>query len=345
VTHTTGPRHELDPARVERWLVDAVDPTVVGITVVPLAGGYSNGAWQITAETADGPRDLVLKAPRPPSIVHRFDPNREATALDALGRRGAPVPRVRAISRDDAIADGPCFVMDRVPGRSVDDTVPAGYHSPGWFRDADPESRRAIWESFHDRLAELHATDVDGLDVLRHGDDGMRGVLHYWRDAILDVVHAEQAPRQLAALDWLTEHLPTGADDAPAACMGDARLVNGIVERDRVNALVDFEVVYLGNPAADLAYSLFLDQNHRAGSDAPLDDLPDAEDTWTRWGGATGRATTDRGYWTAFGATIIVVTATRAIVQWGGPDAAANYTEQQNALIDAWEAAIAGACR
>ena len=36
---------------------------------------------------------------------------------------------------------------------------------------------------------------------------------------------------------------------------------------------------------------------------------------------------------------------TRAIVQWGGPDAAANFTEQQNALIDAWEATIEEACR
>ena len=170
-------------------------------------------------------------------------------------------------------------------------------------------------------------------------------MLRYWRDAILDVVHPEQAPRQLAALDWLTEHLPAGADDAPAACMGDAWLVNGIAEHDRVQALVDFEVVYLGNPAADLAYSLFLDQNHRAGSDAPLDDLPSADETWRRWGAATGRPTADRGDWTVFGATIIVVTATRVIVQWGGPDAAARYTEQQNALIYVWEAAIEGACR
>ena len=39
VTHTTGPRHELDPNRVERWLVETVDPTIAGVTVVPLAGG------------------------------------------------------------------------------------------------------------------------------------------------------------------------------------------------------------------------------------------------------------------------------------------------------------------
>jgi aminoglycoside phosphotransferase (APT) family kinase protein len=127
--------------------------------------------------------------------------------------------------------------------------------------------------------------------------------------------------------------------------MGDARLVNGIVEQDRVTALVDFEVVYLGNPLADLAYSLFLDRRHRDTSAHEPLGLPSAEETWLRWGAATGRPTADREYWTAFGATIIVVTATRAIVQWGGPDAAANYTEQQNALIDAWEAAIEGACR
>ena len=235
--------------------------------------------------------------------------------------------------------------MDRIPGRSVDDTVPGGYHSAGWFRDADPRTRRAIWESFHDRLAELHATDVAGLDALRHGDDGLRGVLRYWRDAILDVVHPEQAPRQLAALDWLTEHLPAGADDAPAACMGDARLVNGIVEHDRVNALVDFEVVYLGNPAADLAYSLFLDQNHRAGSRRT--DRRPAE----RGGDVAAMGRRHRALRPPTAATgpcsgrrSSCVTATRAIVQWGGPEAAANFTEAQNALIPPWEAAIEGAC-
>ena len=235
--------------------------------------------------------------------------------------------------------------MDRVPGRSVDDTVPAGYHSPGWFRDAEPESRRAIWESFHDRLAELHATDVDGIDALRHGDDGLRGVLRYWRDAVLDVVQPEQAPRQLAALEWLTEHLPAGADDAPTVCMGDARLVNGIVEQDQVTGARRLRGRVPREPAADLAYSLFLDRRHRDTSAHDPLGLPSADETWQRWGAATGRPTADRDYWTAFGATIIVVTATRAIVQWGGPDAAANFTEQQNTLIDAWEAAIEGACR
>ena len=178
------------------------------------------------------------------------------------------------------------------------------------------------------------------------GDDGLRGVLRYWRDAILDVVQPEQAPRQLAALEWLTEHLPAGADDAPAACMGDARLVNGIVEHDRGEGARRLRGrVPRESRRRPRLQPVPRPPNHRAGSDAPLDDLPSAEETWRRWGAATGRPTADRGYWTVFGATIIVVTATRAIVQWGGPDAAANYTEQQNALIDAWEAAIEGACR
>ena len=45
----------------------------------------------------------------------------------------------------------------------------------------------------------------------------------------------------------------------------------------------------------------------------------------------------DRDYWTAFGAMVIVVTATRAMVQWGlaGPN-----LESDNPLVGAWEAVV-----
>ena len=54
--------------------------------------------------------------------------------------------------------------------------------------------------------------------------------------------------------------------------MGDARLVNAIVDGADVAALVDFEVAYVGNPIGDIGYSLFLERSH--GHTAPLPGLP-----------------------------------------------------------------------
>ncbi len=80
-----------------------------------------------------------------------------------LGRLGAPVPAVLAIDAGTRAVGRPCFVMEYVEGHSVPDVVPGGYHGPGWFRDADPRTQRAIWDSFHDALGAVHRVDPTSL--------------------------------------------------------------------------------------------------------------------------------------------------------------------------------------
>ena len=197
--------------------------------------------------------------------------------------------------------------MEWVEGRSVPDAWPNAYHD-GWFLDAGADTQRAVWDSFHDALAAVHRVDLDAVATAYDGPRGAVAVLDYWREALLDLVEPSAAPRHLAVFDWLAANIPPSADAPPALCMGDARLVNAIVDAAEVAALVDFEVAYVGNPTADVAYSLFLERSH--GHTAPLPGLPSEEETWARWSAATGRELVDLDYWMAFGATIIVVTAT-----------------------------------
>jgi aminoglycoside phosphotransferase (APT) family kinase protein len=326
VTATDAP----DPHILRDWLADALGRSVRDVAVELLPAGYANGAWRLDVETDDGMQRMVLKAPRQPSVVHALDPCREARVVDALGRAGAPVPGV--LARDDGtrVMGRPCFVMEWIDGRSVPDDFPATYHGEGWFRDADAASRRAVWDSFHDALAALHRVGADAVVDAYGGPAGPKDVLAYWRAALLDVVEPSQAPRHLAVFDRLADTMPPSADAPLAVCMGDARLVNGIVVGDAVRALVDFEVVYLGNPIADIGYSLFLERGHRAGD--PLPGIPSEEETWARWSAATGRPLVDLGYWTAFGATVIVVTAARATAIWAG-----SFSEDGAGLLPAWE--------
>jgi aminoglycoside phosphotransferase (APT) family kinase protein len=326
-----------DAEVLRAWLRDALGCAVTRVVVDQLPGGYANGAWGLDVTVADDVRRMVLKAPRSPSVVYRLDPCREPRVVAGLGRLGAPVPAVLAIDTGTRAMGRPCFVMDFVDGRSVPDGAPAGYHGPGWFRDADASAQRAIWDSFHDALAALHRIDPALLADEYDGPSGPVDVLGYWRDALLDVVTAEQAPRQLAVFDWLDANIPPSAEEPPALCMGDARLVNGVVSGSDVRALVDFEVAYVGNPTADVAYNLFLDRSQRAHDDAPLPGLPPEEETWARWSRATGRALVDLDYWMAFGAAVIVVTATRAMVQWGLVDP---FVEAVNTLVPAWESVV-----
>jgi aminoglycoside phosphotransferase (APT) family kinase protein len=332
---------QLDPERLRSWLADEVDPSVAAVTVRRMAAGHSSGAWRVDTTIAGQPRAMVLKAPGLPSVVHQRDAAREGLIVDALHRFGAPVPAVLAIDPGSQAVGRPCFVMELVDGRAVADTSPGGYHDDPDLQAAGAHAQGAVWESFHDALAALHSIDAREVPAARVGEGGTAAVLAYWREALLDEVPADAAPRQLALLDWLETNIPPGADDSPAVCLGDARLVNGLLSGTEIRALVDFEVAYVGNPAADVGYSLFFDGLHQRGADVPLA-LPSPEATWGRWSRATGRPLDHCEYWTAFGATILCVTASRAMVQWG---LSTGSLESDNPVVADWESAAERAAR
>jgi len=327
---------EVEP-RLAAWLAEHLRTPIAAVALTRLDGGHSSGAWRVdvTSERAIGP--LVLKAPDEPSVVHRRDVCREARLMDELSRMGAPIPAVVAIDSGAEAVGRPCFLMELVDGRSIQDTAPGSHHADPVLGAASETTQRAVWESFHDALAAVHRIDPTEVSAaVVHGPNGLRDVIAYWREALLERVPSG-APRQQDLLDRMEALRPPDADDAPAVCMGDARLVNGIIVGDGVRALVDFEIAYIGNPAADIGYSLFMDSLARAGADDVLPGVPSADETWKRWGAATGRRTGDRAYWIAFGGMVLAITATRAMVQWGlaGPS-----IDDENPIVGAWAALV-----
>ncbi|MCA2244767.1 phosphotransferase family protein [Mycobacterium sp. WUMAC-067] len=324
-----------DIERLHDWLANEVDPSLGPLTVTKLGGGHSGGAWRVDSTLADASVSFVLKAPPVTGgMVFQADPCREARIMDAARRLGAPVPRIIAVDHGARVIGRPCFILEHVAGRSVADTTPDGYHGTGWFRDHSSDTQRLIWESFVDALGTLHKVDPSEFAESENLPRGCGAAIEYWRSSLLDAADAETVARQLAVLDWLQANIPVDADAAPAICMGDARLVNALVNGDSVQALVDFEVAYIGNPAADIGYGLFLDEMHRQNSDEPLPGVPSPEETWQRWSQRTGRPVSDCNYWTAFGVMVLCITATRAMVQWGlaGPS-----LEDTNPIVAEWE--------
>jgi len=322
--------------RLATWLDTVVDPNVSKVVVTRLAGGHSSGAWRldITADREVAP--LVLKAPGEVSPVYLRDATREARIMRDLGRHGAPVPTIHAVDDDgDRSIGRPCFVMDLVEGWAPADVPPGSYHSDPFLHGSSAEDQQAVWESFHDALAALHRVDPAHVPEASLGPAGMASVFAYWRASLLDAVPADGAPLQRALLEWLEANRPDGADDRPAPCMGDARLVNCLVGGTAVTGLVDFEIAYLGNPAADIGYSLFLDALSRSNAETPLAGIPTEDATWARWEAATDRsvAVADRVYWKAFGAMILAVTATRFMIQLGLP---AETIDADNPIAGRW---------
>jgi aminoglycoside phosphotransferase (APT) family kinase protein len=327
--------------RLTEWIADEVEPTTVAVEVTRLAGGHSSGAWRldVVADRNVGP--LLLKAPGEPSPVYLRDAAREARIVRDAGAAGAPVPTVHAIDDGSRSIGRPCFVMDFVPGWAPADAAPGSYHDDPHLRESPPAAQRAVWSSFHDALAALHRVDPAAVPAAALGRGGMAEVFSYWRASLLDVLPERSAPRQLALLDRIEADLPTGAGDRPAVCMGDSRMVNCIVVGTDVKVLFDFEIAYLGNPAADIGYSLFLDDSSRSGIATPLLGIPPEDETWARWEAATGRTVPegDRAYWKAFGAMILAITATRFMVQLGLP---IESLDADNPVVSRWEAMVEG---
>jgi aminoglycoside phosphotransferase (APT) family kinase protein len=138
-------------------------------------------------------------------------------------------------------------------------------------------------------------------------------MLDYWEASLLDAVERRDAAIQVRAIDWLRAKMPAGADDDPRPCMGDARMANLIEREGEVVALIDWELAYIGNPQGDVGYHLYLDSRYGTLAGGRLDGLPSPDETWRRWEQRSGIAVADPRYWTAYGALVIAITATRAL--------------------------------
>jgi aminoglycoside phosphotransferase (APT) family kinase protein len=310
---------------LERWLTEQYGAPVA-LTASATSSGAVNETRFLTVRAGGKTEDLVLKVMRPGSTVFSVEPSAERRIVAALHDAGAIVPPVRFFDESGDVLGMPFFIMARAPGRGVPDEGMLSYAGDGWFRDAAPELRRTLWHAFHDGLADLHRLPASILPLQPEGSP-FAAWLAYWRSALLDVAEEAAVPVQLAALHWLARHAPPDVDASPRVCMGDARLANAVFDEERLSALVDWELGHVGNPAADIGYSLFTDRVFSDAAGGRLSGLPSASATWERWSARTGLLIADTHFWEVHGAIVLTVTATRAIagmLKLGGSEQSVN---------------------
>ena len=294
--------------RLTDWLAAEVEPTTTAVAVTRLGGGHSSGAWRVdvTSEGDVGP--LVLKAPGEPSPVYRRDAAREARILDAT--RAPPVrpcpgssPSTRRERpRPTLLPDG---VRRRLGRRPT--CRPASYHSDPVLLGSSPAEQRGVWESFHDALAALHRVDPALVPDAALGPprDGVACSTTGGPRCSTSLPAAPAPPARAARLARDCTSRPAPPPRRRSAWATPVSSTASSAGRE-VEVLFDFEVAYLGNPAADVGYSLFLDRMQRAARRHPLTGIP----ARGRDLGALGRQhragpAADRGYWTAFGAMVL----------------------------------------
>src|SRR3989304_3134600 len=155
-----------------------------------------------------------------------------------------------------------------------------------------------MWWSGIDTLARIHALDwkSTGLSFLGEppvGTSATRQQLEYYKRFMDWAEDGEPQPTLRAALDWLNEH--DYARNRLALCWGDSRLPNVIYRDGRVVGVLDWEMAFLGDPEADLAWWLFMDWFASGGYGvARLDGRPGGGETGARDGGINKKGTNGR---------------------------------------------------
>ena len=163
---------------------------------------------------------------------------------------GSEVPVARALWMDatsDSIGS-PFFVTECVAGTADMSLL---------RRPADDPEARAIAVDLAAAAARLHQVDWRALGVDRFlpvvtADDAARAQVDYW-EAMFERQRLEPLPVLVFAFGWLHDHLPT--TDRVSIVHGDLRFGNLLYDGGRISALLDWEMVHLGDPVEDLAWA------------------------------------------------------------------------------------------
>ena len=264
----------------------------------PSETGFSSDTLMFDALWSDptGTHQEQMVARFKPSgftVFPTYDIARQFHVMRILGTRtDVPVPRMRWLEEDEAPLGAPFYVMDRVDGRVPTDNPP--YHVGGWLQDLAPAERAALWWSGLDAMARVHRLDWHelGFAFLDPADGQatpLEQQLREYDDYLSWGVDRARYPLLAKAQDWLHTHRP--AAETVALCWGDSRLGNQIFNGTTCAAVIDWEMVRLGDPVQDLAWWIALDRCFSEGLGVErLAGLPDRDATIARWEGHVGRA-------------------------------------------------------
>lgn len=309
---------------LEAWLrkqLPGATDVAIDALDVPQASGLSNLTILFDASwVQDGAlrtEQLVARvAPEGPAVFMQYDLGKEFRVMRALAEHTTvPVPRARWVEEDPSVLGAPFLIMDRAAGQIPSDDPP--FTAGGWVLDLTDAQQAQLVDNSLRVLAGIHDADwrALGLDFLLPADGGdpFDADLDLWERVFDWARDGDVNPTVEAGLRWLEEHRPD-EDREPVLNWGDARVGNMMFGEDlTVNAVLDWEMVTLGQPDAELAWYLFLLRHHTEGIGAPMPPgFPSREQIIARYEELSGRAVPHVDYYEVWAAVRLAVLMHRA---------------------------------
>jgi aminoglycoside phosphotransferase (APT) family kinase protein len=247
-THAAAAANEREPLLVLEPLIEFLGAAGLeapaDLSATPIGEGHSN----VTFELSTGV--VLRRPPRGPLPPSAHDVLREARLLSALAPTAVRSPEVLAVCDDPGVIGAPFYVMERVAGEVITDSVPEVLDTP--------EQHSRIADELIDALVELHATDWVGAGLEGFGkptgylERQLRRFNGLWEHN-----RTRELPQVEQVGGWLASRIP---ESPPATIVhGDYRLGNTMFAADapaRLIAIFDWEMATIGDPLADVGYML-----------------------------------------------------------------------------------------
>jgi len=218
--------------------------------LAPITAGNARQAWEFDVRWLEGGGErkvscVMLRKAEAGQL--ESDLVSEFRTISALWGSGVPVARALWIDSEGRWLERPSFIMERVSGAT------------DFFALLKPEAAersRAIAQQLAAIAARLHTLDWKklGVDFLpaTTPETAAAEQISYWESLFLKH-RMEPHPVMAAAFIWLKEHQPIAR--RISIVHGDFRFGNFLYEGDRINAMLDWEMVHLGDAVEDIAWA------------------------------------------------------------------------------------------
>ena len=219
----------------EAW----AEPDVVLDGFTPFGDGHSGETYRAALHARRFAGDVVIRvSPAGVAISGPADVGRQGRIMGALNAAGAPAPAV-VFAESAPVVDGRAVaIMELVSGEN-------------WESFLSSSSPSATAQAAVDALHAIQAVPIAGTAIGDTAPFGLIEEVDRW-SVLLSRCPEEIRPAASRLREHLGTRLPEG-DTAPVLAHGDFHYGNLLFGRDRVLAVLDWEIAALGHPLTDLA--------------------------------------------------------------------------------------------
>ncbi len=247
---TTAARkgEELNGGRLRSFLGSQLDLEADEIEVLQFPAGSSNLTYLIKI----GSNEYVLR--RPPfgnTVKSAHDMRREFHVLSKLSAVYPPAPRPILFCEDESVIGSEFYLMEHRVGLIIRGKSPSEL-------EHSAELQRRVCESFIQNLADLHALDYEaaGLSDLGKPEGYPRRQVEGWTKRYF-AAKTDEWPELESAIAWLNENIP--AESGASLVHNDYKFDNVMLDPadlTRITAVLDWEMVTVGDPLMDLGTTM-----------------------------------------------------------------------------------------